>query len=582
MKHNILKLLIGLLFVSCQQVHQRSGGSVVGNGMIRFHNDTYDFGFEYNSALTLTEKSTTHIVLDNEKFIGDPKTQTSHVEFEVIESANTDADAILVLAKSRVPQAVWLQTGTSGVAGVYTKTSNESQLTSQYFYLIGQNSVLNVRVEAVAAGDGITLISPTLDSLTFDTKSPVIHEAVFDPPVIKAGQTAKLKIRASDNMTAISGTNPFGNVGVGLEEKCRYLTTSDWHQIDVCAGFRDLGNGWFEFDIPTNPRTPEGQYTLHPLTIWDEAGNPAVLTPNFQKGVFQVSVSSIETEIPLIYLTVTNENPDNTAPKISNIRFEPSHLHAGERGKFIFSAHDDDPAFVVNDIYPTARHKFYYRYPRTDLPINAAYDPTEYSLQFASSAKQRPDGDWEVDFTSEKSIPAGVYEFSFNARDAVGNISPTIFAEINISNESPIDREGPRVQKVVASKKSYLPGETVTIKIQVIDNLSGVDEKPNLNWFQTCRVGVKNRNATAEDKNSKMRIQMCDSQFRHLEGNWYAIDFKLGKNIPTGEYWLPGFEIQDRVGNRTYVQAAEGAAIYNYRFSGQKTVIPVVTFRVDP
>jgi hypothetical protein len=279
---------------------------------------------------------------------------------------------------------------------------------------------------------------------------------------------------------------------------------------------------------------------------------------------------------------VTNENPDNTAPKISNLRFEPAQIRAGERGKFVFSAHDDDPAFVVNDIYPTARHKFYYRYPRTDLPINAEYDPTEYSLQFASSAKQRPDGNWEVDFTSEKSIPAGIYEFTFNARDAVGNISPTIFAEINISNESPLDREGPRVQKAIASKSSYLPGETVTIKIQVIDNLSGVDEKPNFNWFQTCRVGVKNRKATAEDKNSKMRIQLCDSQFRHLEGNWYAIDFKLGKNIPTGEYWLPGLEVQDRVGNRTYVQAAEGAAIYNYRFSGQKTGIPVVTFRVEP
>jgi hypothetical protein len=581
MNHNTIKLLIALLFVSCQQAHQRSGGSVVGNGLIRFHNDTYDFGFEYNSSLRLTEKSSAHIILDNSKFITDPKTQTSHVEFEVIETEATDADGILALAKNRAPQALWIQTETSGVKGVYTKISNESQLTSEYFYLIGQKSVLNIRVDAVAAGKGITLINPTIESLTFDTKSPVIHEAVFDPPVVKAGEMAKLKIRASDNMTSISGTNSFGNVGIGLEEKCRYLTTSKWHQIDVCAGFRDLGNGWFEFDIPTNPRTPEGQYTLHPLTIWDEAGNPASLTPNFQKGVFQVSVSNKETDIPLTYLTVTNDNPDNSAPKISNLRFEPTHIRAGERGKFVFSAHDDDPAFVVNDIYPTARHKFFYRFPRADLPRDAKYDPTEYSLQFNSSAKQRADGDWEVEFTTEKSIPAGTYEFTFNARDAVGNISSTIYSDINISNENPIDREGPRVQNVVASKSSYLPGEIVTIKIEVTDHLSGVDDKPYQNWFQTCRMGVESRSPTAGDKNSKMRIQMCDSQFRHLEGNWYAVDFKLGKNIPRGEYWLPAFEVQDRVGNLTHVQTAEGADIYNYRFSGEKTDIPVVSFRVE-
>jgi len=580
MKHNIFNILLALSFVSCQQVHQRSGGSVVGNGMLRFHNDTYDFGFQYNSSLTLTEKSAAHIILDNAKFIGDPKTPTSHVEFEVIETETTDADGILALAKNKAPQALWIQTETSGIKGVYTKISNESQLNSEYFYLIGQKSVLNIRVDAVAAGKGITLINPTIDSLTFDTKSPVIYEALFDPPVVKAGQMAKLKIRAADNMTAISGTNPFGNVDVGLEEKCRYLTTSKWHQIDVCAGFRDLGNGWFEFDIPTNPRTPEGQYTLHPLTIWDEAGNPASLTPNFQKGVFQVSVSNKETDIPLTYLTVTNDNPDNNAPKISNLRFEPAHIRAGERGKFVFSAQDDDPAFVVNDIYPTARHKFYYRFPRADLPLDAEYDPTEYRLQFGSAAKQRADGDWEVEFTSEKSIPPGTYEFSFSAIDAVGNISATIFSDINISNENPIDREGPRLQSVVASKSSYLPGETVTIKIEVSDNLSGVDDKPNQNWFQTCRMGVENRNPTEGDKNSKMRIQMCDSQFRHLEGNWYAVDFKLGKNIPTGEYWLPAFEIQDRVGNRTYIDTAQGAAVYNYRFSREKSDVPVVTFRV--
>lgn len=74
--------------------------------------------------------------------------------------------------------------------------------------------------------------------------------------------------------------------------------------------------------------------------------------------MFQVSVSNKETDIPLTYLTVTNDNPDNNAPKISNLRFDPTHIRAGERGKFVFSAHDDDPAFVVNDIYPTARHKF--------------------------------------------------------------------------------------------------------------------------------------------------------------------------------------------------------------------------------
>jgi hypothetical protein len=357
-----------------------------------------------------------------------------------------------------------------------------------------------------------------------------------------------------------------------------------WDGIESCSEFKTLGNDWYEYEIQTNVRMKEGQYLLHPLTVWDSAGNPLELIPDYGQGVYRSNNAEDQTLIPLAYLRITNSAPDMEAPKLENARFEPAVLTAGEESKLIFEASDNDPNFAPTKFCEKARHRDWFRFSRTDIPSTPDINPVEYSVSACSEPIKRADGSWEVKVMSERGLPPGEYTMDFGVQDSVKNLSNLVSPSIFIRNHGDVDLEGPKVLSVKTDRPSYKRGETGRILINATDAISGIKEQANDAVIKVCRKSFVPKERALNDLNAATRILVCDNSIKHVEGHWYAMEFKLAENVPTGTYMLPEIQISDRVGNSTIIttsgQTSDGA-LYHIKLSDAPTQLKVLSVEIS-
>lgn len=572
---SVLTILAGQV-IGCQRKHQASGGSVVGNGIIRYHDDAYDYYFEYAPELELQRISDAEIRLNNKKIV---TSDSSEISFSIVKLNDSGHSSLESYAKAIEPTADWSSLNTGHIKGVFYRNQLAEKLDAKYIYKLNSDTLLEVQAAATAAGNGISLISNVLSSIDFDTTSPVIHEIMFEPSVATAGQTVKLKFRATDNMGTISGKSPTGSVGVRINETCRRLIDESWNGIDSCSNIESLGNDWYAFNVTTNERMREGQYLLQPLTVWDSAGNSLELIPDHGRGVYQSNNPEDQTLIPLAYLNVTNQKPDTEGPKLTNARFEKPLLVAGEESKLIFEATDNDPSFSLEKFCEKGRHRDWFTFSRTDIPSTPDIAPVEYAISACSTPVKRPDGSWEVNVTSEKGLPSGEYIIEFSVQDAVNNQSNMVSTRLFITNTENIDLAGPKVLALKTDKKSYKRGEQGRILIRATDDISGIKEPSGDAIINICRTGFVSKNRSATDRNATTRILVCDNSLKKIDGDWYAMDFKLAENVPTGTYVLPEIQISDRVGNTTSLtssgETADGTH-YNLKYSETATQVSIL------
>ena len=560
----------------CQRKHQASGGSVVGNGFIRYHDATYDYYFEYGRDLDLKRISESTIQLDNKKLT---TSDSSAITFSVVKLTEASINSLETYAKTISPSTDWRTVDSELIKGLYHRRQSNEQLEARYIYQLNNDTLLDVQADASNVGNGITLISNVIESIDFDTTSPVIHEVMFEPAVVKAGQAVKLKFRATDNMGTILGRSPTGSVSIRYDENCRRLMDDSWDGIDACSNLKALGNDWYEYEVQTNARMKEGQYILHPLSVWDSAGNPVELIPDYGQGVYKTNNAEDQTFIPLAFLQITNVAPDDEAPKLSNVRFEPAFFSAGEESNLVFEATDNDPNFSPNKFCEKARHRNWFKFSRTDIPSTPDIDPVEYAVSACSNPIKRSDGSWEVKVTSEKGLPSGEYVMEFGVRDAVKNMSNFVSASLFITNPGKVDLEGPKVLSIKTDRPSYKRGETGRILINATDDIAGIKEHASDAIIQICRSSFVAKNRVLNDLNASARILVCDNTIKHLDGDWYTLEFKLADKVPTGTYVLPQLQISDRVGNTTTLTTSgqtDDKAVYRIKHSNKETELNIL------
>jgi hypothetical protein len=320
------------------------------------------------------------------------------------------------------------------------------------------------------------------------------------------------------------------------------------------------------------------------MTIWDSAGNPLELLPDYERGVYRSNNPEDQTLIPLAYLQITNSDADTEAPKLTNVRFEPAFLTAGEESKLVFEATDNDPNFAPNKFCEKARHRDWFKFSRTDIRSTPDIDPVEYAVSACSEPVKRADGDWEVRLTSEKGLPSGEYVMEFGVNDSVKNLSNVVSASLFITNSGGIDLEGPKVLSIKTDRSSYKRGETGKILIQLKDDISGIKDHANDAVTKFCRKGFVPRKRSSSDVNATTRILVCDNSLKHVEGDWYSTEFKLAENVPTGTYILPEIQISDRVGNSTILTTSGQTAddpLYQIKHSERTTQLSILSLEIQ-
>ena len=282
-------------------------------------------------------------------------------------------------------------------------------------------------------------------------------------------------------------------------------------------------------------------------------------------------------------LQIRNDQPDTEAPSLSNVRFEPAEIDAGQDTKLVFTADDNDPNFSPSNFCHRALHPDWFRYTRSDVPKNAEIDPTEYAVHACSTPKKRNDGAWEVQIDTKLGTPAGQYIMDFNVRDNVGNTSKPVTAVLTVRNTGKVDTEGPRILHIKTDRTTYNPGERGLILIQATDDLSGIANQNDNFGRNFCRGSMVTDKLAEDDSNMNDRVLICDGNLKHLEGDWYVLEFKLPEQVPTGDYYLPEISLSDNIGNRTFLSSKKGdltANFYEDTFNKLTTSLPVLAVKV--
>lgn len=111
---------------------------------------------------------------------------------------------------------------------------------------------------------------------------------------------------------------------------------------------------------------------------------------------------------------------------------------------------------------------------------------------------------------------------------------------VRIVNRGKVDITQPEIIAIRPVKKEWIAGSWNRVHLQLRDDVSGIDlEKLNCEGLVLSNF-----------PNGSYERQACRNP-RHEGGDWYSVEVMTGKFLPSGNYFVHGFEMADRAGNVT-------------------------------
>ena len=154
-----------------------------------------------------------------------------------------------------------------------------------------------------------------------DTQAPTISKISIDKINLKAGETAKVTIEASDDVSQLE---------TFYAQFKREGSEDDY--IDTNFSDRDTPS---VAELEISPYLPSGTYVLDSIFVSDNAGNSRRYRAEPIEGDSEKLPNSIS-------ITITNDNEvDTEAPTVSRISIDKTNLKAGETATVTIEASDD-------------------------------------------------------------------------------------------------------------------------------------------------------------------------------------------------------------------------------------------------
>ena len=308
----------------------------------------------------------------------------------------------------------------------------------------------------------------------------------------KAGQTV-----SPNGIRHACGTTPMGNIwyvtmrSTGKVKMCNSLGKIRFKSkvVWVCGSSRGSGQWFATKPLPvvassistttepssTAPTTPAGekdafaaQFTPSTVSPSTTAATPLAQTPAPPGGGF-TTTQDAPAEPNANVLTDPKDDPlpeprvaDLTGPAIDAITVSPQDVKPGDRFKVTISASDPAGVSAVSMVFMFGR---------------AQRDFCGQALSLVTGDTKS--GTWQAECTAPSVGSNGDYVVVPSARDGVNN-----FTNVNCCTLSALrggftlsgaqdDTEGPSFSNLVLSKKSVVPGDTFTIRVNATDT-SGV------------------------------------------------------------------------------------------------------------
>ena len=550
----MLKYIIALCALTALNMGcTRSHGVSQGNGMgtragvptpvqqtASYTSKALNYQIAYDATLTLTEVSPTEVTIDNSKVIG-PKDQLSTLNLKGLALSDTNGQSITDLSglqaylHSTFPNKNFQPVSYSGIQGYADITSTANSLSGSYYLLI--NTILvQGDLAAYSTGNGIATVGEIIKTMApVDRTPPVFQSFSVSKTAVTAGESLTVYFKATDDVSGVSTKM------VNMTITKRNVSGTHWLPLEFT--FTDItymGDDTYAAKFSLSPYLAPGDYIIHLLAIWDNAGNSNTLTlrEDTSTAYMEFYPNMSDLQIPAIHLQVSNPNIlDTTPPELELVSLDAKGpVQAGSSLHVIIKATDSqsgvDPTSCeanVADTVSHSDHKYDIGLVKNFVPLGndyyegtaavGAYVPSlEYYLLQIYCADRS--GNYFFATPSSKG-----QNYNVNGGD-----SSVPILRFPIVNSGVVDVTPPIISKPSLQSQSAAPGTNVTLTFTATDDLSGVD--PGHVW------------GAFWDPVSKATF-FFNGPADSLGKGIYKIDVTVGAYVPAGNYLLEGISVFD-------------------------------------
>ena len=238
---------------------------------------------------------------------------------------------------------------------------------------------LGAYAQGTAEGENSTdLVQPYV----VDTEAPKVNRISIDKTNLKAGETAKVTIEASDDVSQLEiFSASFKREGSEDDYIGAYSSHADTPSVA---------------ELETSPYLPSGTYVLDSISVTDKAGNIRRYRAEPIEGHSEKLPNSIS-------ITITNDDKvDTEAPKVNRISIDKTNLKAGETAKVTIEASDDVSGLEI---------------------FSASFKREESEDDYIGAYSSHADTPSVAELETSPYLPSGTYVLdSISVTDKAGNI----------------------------------------------------------------------------------------------------------------------------------------------------------------
>lgn len=522
MKKALKKALFFAVMLSLTAASGFAGGVSVGNGQ-REYLSPKGFSVAFADKLSLEVNSDSSFRISNEELVKE-KDKVSRITFQVTENAMLDRKELREwLARQYLGmQFEYIQL--PGAEGYYHETRKGDSLKGRYFLLTANRELVDINVDAHAAGRGLELITPIVFTFTYDITPPVVEKAWVENRVWPAGSKQKVFFRAADENSGVDVASI--NSYVARKARQKNLSTI------LGSNPKEEAPGLYSIEFEVNAFVSPGTFDFQGITVYDRAGN-AVYWKFAQ--AFSVEVENRGTV-------------DTLPPRLLEIRADNRVWRMGETYRVYFRADDLISGIERIRCGPLKSMKNYDGYSR-------------YSDE-CKDLRREKNGWYSADYQLRPFIPSGEYVIdhvyvtdkagnSFAAQACEksdvyycenGDVNTLSLLKVTVQNDGPVDIQAPELLDIRLGSEIWKAGETQQVFFKFKDK-GGAGLHIEGSW----RRGVI---YPANPRNSEAHFLLLDQPMKAVGEGWYKVDVVLSPFMKAGDFYLGYFSAYDNAGNR--------------------------------
>lgn len=329
----------------------------------------------------------------------------------------------------------------------------------------------------------------SVDNENYDNVPPTLLDIELSKSEVNAGDSLEVYVTAEDQ----SGINSV-NVEFSNGEMSLYVNE-----------FTEQTDGRLKGTVNIPAYYKNAEWYVSSLYVYDKNYNE--FSKNYEKN-----------NNPFSKFTVINDNPDVIAPVISEVYFEKENIEVSDYNTIYVKMTDDFSGVDYADIQLTSpsgnQHKFVYVWEEVNEGV--------YKGTFKLNEYAEP-GVWKISEIRAKDHNGNETTTTYNPGQYPEHLGSFILTNNNFDSEAPV------VTNVQFGTDLVTAGNSVEIRVEATDNLSGISY---------ITVGLEN-----EAGNMKFI-----SGFTNQDGKWIS-NWETSSYLQPGEYKVKYLYVSDNAGN---------------------------------